>query len=85
MTTKAAEPEKARRQNHTQKGQKEMERLTIDRNKNGFYIVKTSNGKPIYFAGTRQGKPQFVIWSSSVRYFRTLKTAEKNIAAMKGQ
>ena len=60
-----------------------MERLTIDSDKNGFYIVKTSNGKPVYFAGIRQGNPQFVIWSGYVRYFKTLKTAEKNLAALK--
>lgn len=55
-----------------------MERLTIDRNKNGFYIVKTGTGTPVYFAGMRQGKPQFVLWSGFVRYFKTEKAAQKH-------
>lgn len=57
---------------------KKMERLTIDRNKNGFYIVKTGTEKPVYFAGMRQGQPQFVLWSGFVRYFKTAETAQKH-------
>ena len=55
----------------------------IDRNKNGFYIEKHENKTPVYFAGIRQGKPQFVMWSSHVRYFKTMKTAQKQLETLK--
>ena len=61
-----------------------MKTYTVEANKNGYYIEKHTSQKPVYFAGMRQGKPQFVIWSTHVRYFKTLKTAEKHLAALKG-